>query len=158
MEADGLNKTRVKRWSRFALVGAFNTGLDFAILNALVFGFSLPKIGANIISSSIAMVASYVLNHRFVFRSDKAHSTRLFVTFIVITAVGLYILQNLVLYFFSHVFTAPAHLLYEFADWLMPGVFTKEFAELNFAKALATVASLLWNYVLYSRFVFKDKD
>src|SRR5688572_23787675 len=100
MENKKIGKTRVKRWSRFALVGAFNTGLDFAVLNALVFGLALPKVGANIISSSAAMIFSYMLNHRFVFRSDKAHSTKLFITFIVITAAGLYVLQSAVIYFF----------------------------------------------------------
>lgn len=152
------SKQSAKRLSRFAIAGIFNTGLDFAILNALVFSFHMPKIGANIISSSVAMAVSYLLNHHFVFEEKRDHSAHRFVVFIVITAVGLYGLQNLVIFIFSHTFTAPAHGFYNAINWLLPEVFSKEFVELNFAKALATLASLTWNYLLYSRFVFsKDK-
>lgn len=145
---------RLERFSRFFLVGIFNTLFDFSILNALVFGFGMQKISANIVSTSLSMSISYLLNHRFVFREDGKKNVRQFVLFIIITAFGLYVLQSATIYFLAHSWTWPAHTIHAFLNWLVDGVFSKEFVELNFAKIIATLITMIWNYELYKRLVF----
>ena len=149
---------KTRRTSRFLVVGLFNTGLDFSILNALVFGFGLSRLPANIISSSVAMVMSYMLNHRFVFRHDEEKNLKQFLVFIVITAFGLLVLQNLTIYIFTHQLRSVPDAMHTVLDWVVSGVFTKEFIELNFGKAVATIVTMVWNYKLYQRFVFVAKN
>lgn len=155
MENKKLNKRRI---SRFALVGIFNTAFDFGILNTLVFVFGLPNVGANVISGSVAACVSFFLNQRFVFKADKNKSGRQFIIFIIITAVGLYGLQNLIIYSLTNYLTAPSSWCYELLELIKSGMFSKEFVRLNFAKGVATIASLIWNYVLYGRYVFKQRS
>lgn len=138
------------------MVGVFNTVFDFGILNTLVFVFGLPNVGANIISGSIAACVSFFLNQRFVFQADKQKSGRQFILFILITAVGLYCLQNLVIYTLTNYLTAPSSWCFELLELIKSGLFSREFVRLNFAKAIATIASLIWNYILYGRYVFKQ--
>ena len=150
-------KLNLRRVSRFALVGVFNTAFDFGILNSLVFIFGLPNVGANIISGSIAASVSFFLNQRFVFKADKGKSARQFVIFILITATGLYVLQNIIIYVLTKYITAPASWCFEFIELIKSGLMSEEFVRLNFAKVVATAASLVWNYVMYGRFVFKRR-
>lgn len=152
MENKKLDKRRI---SRFAVVGIFNTAFDFAILNTLVFAFDLPNVGANVISGSVAVVVSYFLNLRFVFKTGDKKSARQFVLFILITLVGIYGLQNLIIYTLTHYLTAPSTWCFNLLELIKSDLFSKEFVRLNFAKAIATIASLTWNYILYARLVFK---
>jgi len=155
MENKELNK---KRLIRFAIVGVFNTGFDFGVLNALVFVFGVPDIMANIFSASVAASVSFFLNRRFVFKSVSQKTTRQFIVFMTITLVGLYGLQNLIIYTLTNHFTAPSDWCFSLLDWLSPGTFSLDFVNLNFAKIIATFASLTWNYVLYARYVFKPSS
>lgn len=152
MENKGLNKKRI---SRFAVVGLFNTAFDFGILNTLVFVFGLSSIAANIVSSTIAASASFFLNHSFVFKSGGQKTVRNFVVFLAITMLGLYGLQNLIIFTLTHYLTAPSGWCYDLLNWISEGTFSREFVQLNFAKGVATIASLIWNYFMYARFVFK---
>lgn len=155
MENKGLKKRRL---GRFAIVGIFNTGFDFAILNSLVFMFGVPDIVANIISASVAASVSFFLNRRFVFMSRNQRTARQFIVFMTITLVGLYGLQNLIIYTFTNHLTAPSGWAFSVLNWLSPGTFSRDFVSLNFAKAVATFASLTWNYILYARLVFRPSS
>lgn len=134
-------------------MGIVNTGVDFVILNILVFGFGLNKIPANMVSVSIAMLVSYALNYRIVFRNtDSGHSKKL-VLFISITMFGLFILQNLVIYIFVHTFTGPANLVSDILSKL--GIeLSQNFILLNTAKVIATIVTMIWNFLMYRKFVF----
>ena len=46
------------------LVGLVNTGVDFGVLFALVYGLSAPTVLANVVSTSTALVVSYTLNKK----------------------------------------------------------------------------------------------
>ncbi len=138
------------------MVGVFNTGFDFGVLNALVFVFGFSDITANIISGTLAAAVSFFLNHSFVFKASGQGKLRKFIIFITITMVGLYGLQNLIIYALSHHFTTPSSWCFDLLNWLSPGTFNQDFVRLNFAKMIATLASLTWNYVLYAKFVFKQ--
>ena len=122
---------------RFVLVGVLNTAIDFAVL------FALTSVGvelwlANTVSTSVALVFSFVVNRSFTFNSDE-NPWRQILPFIAVTLTGLWVLQ-------------PAILL------SVTGLLTSSWGEvlsLFVAKILATVVSMTWNYLLYNRVVFR---
>ncbi len=124
---------------RFALIGGINTAIDFGIL-FLLHSLGINKYIANIVSTSIAFVFSFFANRTFTFKS-KGSAKKQFIPFLIATLSGLWILQPVIIW-------AAQKPLDNLDEAL--GLFI--------AKLLATIASLVWNYILYSRFVFKDKE
>lgn len=124
---------------RFAIVGGANTALDFIVLFGLTF-LGLDKIAANYISTSIALIFSFFANKQFTFKDKSKNSKKQFVVFLVITLIGLWAIQPVIIWGVTT---------------MLAGVIPSEAVNLFIAKLIATVASLIWNYVLYSRFVFK---
>lgn len=127
---------------RYGLVGAFNTGLDFALLFIFV-GLGLDRIPANYLSTGISMIFSFFANRSFTFKHTGDQKKKQFALFIIVTVLGMWVLQPLVI-------------------WIVSAI-TDPFIEnraihLFIAKLAATGASLVWNYVLYSRVVFKKNS
>ena len=145
------------RISRFVVVGIFNTGLDFTLLNMLVFVFGFAVVPANIISTLTAMSFSYILNHSFVFKSESSKSKRQYLLFIVITVFGLLVIQNGIIHVMTNQLVALPNAVYSWiVSPLFDTTFSKEFIQLNIAKITATLATMIWNYQLYKRVVFKE--
>lgn len=122
---------------RFILVGALNTLIDFAILFGLT-ALGMSVVPANMISTAVALVFSFVVNRSFTFGSTGNPVTQA-VKFLLVTLFGLWVLQPLVL-------LAGTALL---DDLLGPH------ASLLVSKVAATIVSMVWNYLLYDRFVFR---
>jgi len=124
---------------RFVVVGGLNTALDFGILIGLTF-LGLDKIVANIISSTTAFIFSFFANKKYTFKTTDTNVAREMVLFVVVTLFGLWVLQTLVI-------------------WLTTAMTTAIFHNTSYAllasKLLATVVSMTWNYLLYSKMVFK---
>lgn len=127
---------------RFAIVGGANTALDFAVLFVLV-GLGLDKIPANYISTSVALIFSFFVNKSFTFKSKGGNAKKQFVYFIVITLIGLWLIQPIIISITSN---------------LLAGSGLAAAIILFIAKLIATIASLIWNYIFYSRIVFKQKE
>lgn len=127
---------------RFALVGGFNTALDFGILFGLT-ALGVDKIAANYVSTSVAFVFSFFANKTFTFKAKTGNARREFITFIIVTLFGLWVLQPIII---VGVMTLTASL--DVADS----------AKLIGAKLVATIVSLIWNYFMYSRVVFHKKE
>lgn len=124
---------------RFAFIGGINTALDFGILFLLT-ALGLDKLVANFFSTSVAFVFSFFANRTFTFKSTGS-AKKQFLPFLIVTLIGLWVLQPLVI-------LAITQLLHSLDQALA----------LFIAKLIATVVSLIWNYILYSRFVFKKKS
>ncbi len=124
---------------RFIIVGGFNTALDFGILFLLTF-LGMDKIVANYFSTGIALIFSFFANKTFTFKHKSGNAKKQFALFLIITLIGLWVIQPIVIW----VSTAA----------LAPYI-PNEAINLFIAKLIATVASLIWNYILYSRIVFK---
>lgn len=135
---------------RFVVVGAMNTVLDFAILNLLVGVFHAPLIPANIASTTISLVFSFTLNKKAVFRGGSGATPKQFVLFVVVTLIGIWVIQNLIMVnVYAWLESAlQAHQDTSWLNWLL----------LNAAKAAATLFSAVWNYLWYSRVVFRQKE
>jgi len=124
---------------RFGIVGMANTALDFALLFLFV-GLGINKIPANYFSTGISFIFSFFVNKSFTFKSKTGNAKKQLLLFIIITIIGLWVIQPLVI-------TAVAGLLAT-SGWAAAYI-------LFIAKVVATVASLVWNYILYSKIVFK---
>ena len=122
---------------RFVIVGVLNTAIDVALLFLLTYlGVELWL--ANICSTSVALLFSFVVNRSFTFKST-GNPLRQIVPFVAVTLIGLWVLQPLVLLGVTD---------------LLNGLWG-EYMGLFVAKMLATVVSMTWNYLLYNRLVFK---
>jgi putative flippase GtrA len=125
---------------RFLAVGGVNTAIDFGLL-FLLKAFGLPTISANVISTTTAFCFSFFANKKYTFKTTDTNIKREIVLFVIVTLFGLWVLQTLVI----NVVT------FELAFAHLPAGLV-----LLIAKLLATAVSLAWNYILYSRLVFKQ--
>lgn len=126
---------------RFAIVGTINTAIDFGLLFLLTF-LGLPKIAANTISTGSAFVFSFFANKKYTFKSTNKNIKYEIISFIIITLFGLWVLQNGIIWLITP---------------LIKNIVSQEQLALFAAKLLATAISLVWNYCLYDKVVFKKE-
>jgi putative flippase GtrA len=124
---------------RFALVGGANTALDFILLFLFV-NLGVNKIVANYFSTGISLIFSFFANKSFTFKNKTGNAKKQFGIFLLVTITGLWVLQPLIIWAVTSI---------------LESYVLNESALLFIAKLIATVASLVWNYFLYSRLVFK---
>lgn len=127
---------------RFVLVGAVNTTVDFIVLFLLVSIGFLPFV-ANIFSTTAALLTSFVLNKKAVFRDTEKGNYKQFIVFVVVTLAAIWGLQGIVIMTVNEVARALLHM--EGPQVLLVG------------KIIATLFSLTWNYLWYSRVVFRQE-
>ncbi len=125
---------------RFAIVGGVNTALDFSILFTLTMFIGIPKELANFISTSVSFLFSFFANKKYTFKSTSKNLKRQFLLFTIVTLFGLWVIQTIIIAAITPVFT---------------NLGINKPAALLISKLIATAASLIWNYTLYSRVVFK---
>lgn len=142
--------------ARFISVGIANTLIDFSIYNILTLKrINFSRIRANLVSTTIAMVFSFFANQRFVFESHGNNILVQAVLFYAVTAFGLYVLQNLVIFTLSKKWTFIPDLAIRIVHFVKLGrVLSDEFVSKNTAKIVGTVVSLTWNFIMYKRVVF----
>lgn len=140
MKLLSLLKNNIGTKLRFGTVGAANTAIDFGLLFILR-SLGLPVISANIISTTVAFCFSFFANKKYTFKSKGGNVKRELLLFVIVTLFGLWVLQNVIMQLI-----------------LLPLSTTGIASEtsLLIAKVLATLVSLVWNYVMYSRVVFKN--
>ena len=148
----GINKFIVKKNQKlfsqiikFLLIGVFNTAIDLVVLNALILMFDPGKNTAlytvfKSISFLVAVINSYYFNKYWTFRS-KTRSRSSFISFFVVSVVG----------FILNVITAT----------LVFDLFTKTYPDhvhliANIGALFGTGIVLIWNFIGYKFFVFKD--
>src|SRR5260221_273807 len=83
------------RIARFAVAGAGNTAFNFLVLNLVFYGLHQGKLVSSIIATSCAVAFSFALNRSFVFL-DGARPVRKFGRFVIVTALGVLLVQNTV--------------------------------------------------------------
>ena len=126
---------------RFILVGGTNTAIDFGILFGLN-ALGLPTIPSNFISTSVALVFSFFANKKFTFKDNDSKDKTQFIKFLGITLFGLWAIQPAIIWLVSLILQ-PLNL--------------NEYLILLTGKLLATCATLIWNYLLYRKFVYSLK-
>lgn len=128
---------------RFGLVGLVNTIVDFSMFALLINVFSLAIIPANIISTTCAMVTSFIFNKKAVFPGNTKNVTRQVLVFFSVTLAGIWLVQTGVLYGFYE-------LLRQVSD-LPDGILQ------IISKIVGVAVGMVWNYWWYSRVVFREK-
>ena len=132
------NKAQI---GRFAIVGTINTIIDFGLLFLLTF-LGLPKLAANTVSTGTAFVFSFFANKKYTFKSTSKNIKYEMVSFVIVTLFGLWVLQNGTIWLITP---------------LIKSFITNERISLFVAKLFATAISLVWNYCLYDKVVFKKE-
>lgn len=126
----------------FSVIGGINTALDFIIL------FVLTSLGvkifiANIFSTGTTFIISFLMNKKITFKSvsnNKKELIREMVLFIIVTLFGLWVIQNIVI--------STAMPIFE-------NLLKNKQMSLLLSKLIATIFSLIWNFILYKKVVFK---
>lgn len=134
----------VFQFAKFGASGAFNTFLDWGVLNILIaasgitggIGFAAFKA----ISFSFATISSYFWNKYWTFESKESTSAKEVTQFIIISTIG--VLINVGLAYMIVTIFRPEDILAQ-----------KRLA--NIAAATATIISLIWNFIGYKIWVFK---
>lgn len=127
---------------RFGAVGGANTAIDFGILFVLVF-LGVDKFVANFLSTSTAFVFSFFVNKSFTFKSKGGNAKKQFGLFVLITLFGLWVIQPIII---------------TQVGWAISDLGIPDPVVLFIGKLLATVVTLVWNYVLYAKYVFKKAE
>lgn len=148
--------------SRFAAVGVSNTLIDYVLFIGLTRLFSIPLDWvwtAKAFSGGVAIINSFVLNRQWVFRGQGT-IVRESTAFLAATIIGVYAIQTPLTQVFSSVFQDPGKLAFKLADAVgivdvLPKIVTEPFVIKTTAFALATAASLIWNFLAYRYWVFR---
>lgn len=118
------------RFSRFALVGAIATGIQYLILFMLVHWAWFDPVMASSIGFAVSAMANYFLNYHYTFRSNQGHGPAL-IKFMALASVGL-ILNSIIMQVLT---VGGLHYL--------------------IAQVCATVGVLLWNFSGNSLWTFR---
>ena len=126
---------------RFLIVGCANTAIDYVVLFGLInfCGFSI--IISQVCSTSIALCFSFFANKKFTFQDKSIHNSTQLIKFLAITLFGLWVIQTIVIVITKACFGSA-----NIDDNII----------LFVGKTIATCATLVWNYLLYKKFVFTD--
>lgn len=112
------------QFTKFAIVGTTGTVVDFGVLNLLVILFQFNIYLANTFSFSAAVLNNFLLNRAWTFRELRGGNPAVQLVQFAIVSIGGYIINQAMMYLFiEHV-----HLWY------------------NWAKAVATLVVLFWNF------------
>lgn len=135
---------------RFCIVGAINTLIDVPTF-VLLHSAGLSILFANIISTTIALIVSLVLNYRFTFRNRSLSPVRIALYFVV-TLVGIWVLQPLVI---SGLLITNNHI--HLTNFIIGVTGHADQVNSLLAKLASLSVSLVWNYLWYSRIVFREE-
>lgn len=102
-------------------------------------------------SVSVGITLSYFLNHFIVFRHKHKPTKKLFAKFFVVTGFSVILIQTTVIYLTRPIY---AHLIQSSSNATL--LHDEKSITLNLAKLTAILVGMVWNYILYSKFVFKN--
>ncbi|MDR1448373.1 MAG: GtrA family protein [Candidatus Ancillula sp.] len=135
---------------KFMFVGGINTVLDFLLFNFFAHVLELSIFGlqsvilAQILSASVVVPISYILNRHFTFSSDKSHKET-FVHYILISFFNAWILQTTVIGLVVY----TSHTV---------GILTQNaFVLDNIAKCCGIALGMISNFFFYHR-IFEHKS
>lgn len=121
---------------RFVVVGGFGFIVNYVVLTILISGLGLPTLAAQIISTEIALLATFIGNNYWAFKGHEHIPVfHKLVKFHMSAGIGLVINVSAQALLVSY-----GHIHYGIA--LVGG----------------TLAGLVWNYTLNKKFVFKKLD
>ena len=148
----GAGKKTLIQFLKFNLVGVLNTIVDFVVFQILNLLLGWPKYLSQIISYSCGVANSYLFNSRWTFRETRSKSVREAVLFVAVNLVSLGVSLG-VMWLCGNVFGVTN----EWAAGWMPAFLTKFVTGDTIAKLIATVFSVVVNYIGNRLFVFNRR-
>jgi putative flippase GtrA len=140
--------TRVKR---FAIIGASNALLDLFMTYAWSIWVGIPYFWANFLSTSICFAISFTANRRWTFSKNRDNLLYQMVTFAAVSLFAAWIIQGLIVQWF----TEPINQLLGWLGWNLDFL---GLGQLNLglvlAKLLGSAVGMVWNFGFYSTLVF----
>lgn len=128
---------------RYVLVGVFNSLLDLVLFTLLAVLVGLPPLLANVLSTTITLGVSYLLNRFFVFRTQRSVQGTV-VQFVAVTLTSGLLIQSAVIW-------AVLHL----GALVVPGL-SSDIVE-PLAKIAAMAVGMVFNYLGY-RWLFRSRQ
>lgn len=125
--------------ARFASVGVANTLVDLGLFVLLTL-LGMAVVPANFLSTSAGMAVSFLGNRRFVFGAT-GHVVREVTLFTVVCAIGIWVIQPLLILGVSDLLERLGIDLGDLGLW--------------FAKCVAILVAAVWNFFLYKHLVFR---
>ena len=153
------NRKEVVRFLKFAVVGTVGAVIDFGTLNLLVQLAASPKVLANTLSFSAAVISNFIWNRLWVYPETRGEPlAHQFVQFLFVNVAGLAI--NTAIFYGSDrwllseagLFAGPVGVLA-----LSIGMSHFDLAY-NGAKVLATAVVLFWNFFVNRVWTFGHVD
>ena len=122
--------------TKFGIVGAFNTGLDFGLANVLHVGLHTNQYLAKTVSVTVAATSSYFMNRYWTFRHRARTGVgREYTLFFVLNAIGLLIALACI--------------------WLVMGPLDRQgVLWFNVAQVAGLALGMLFRFTTYKRWVF----
>ena len=134
------NRKEIKRFVKFASVGALGSITDFAILNILIQVFDTPLVVANACSFTAAVIQNFTLNRLWTFKdSTNPNVLGQFAQYFVINIGGL-LLNNLLIWVFEPIFAS---------------IISDDLAYLP-AKVVASLVAVIFNFLANRYVTFRD--
>ena len=132
---------------KFLIVGGLNTLVDFGVLNILILIFSAAS-GTlytifKAVSFIVAVLNSYAWNKLWTFGSHEKTDAKKIIRFFTVSIIG----------FGINVIIASI-----IVNVLAPPAGSSETLWANVGAIVATVASMVWNFIGYKYFVFHRKE
>lgn len=136
------------QFAKYAVAGAANTAVDFGVLNILMFLTNTSKgekiIILNSVAFLVAVIHSYLWNKFWTFKStEKENSAVQFLQFLIVSLIAVLI---------------NGAIVYIISSKINPVFGLSDVAWTNIAKVVATVISLVWNFIGYKFIVFNKKN
>jgi putative flippase GtrA len=145
-------QTEKREFKRFTLVGFTATVIDYSILNVLTHFFGAPIVVANMVSASVSSLFSYIMNRKVVFDSIAHGERRSLFLYAGSLVVSIFVIQSTIIALLGHGVTASWYEQFEITSEL------KDILATNTAKVIAGFGTVLWNFYVQRRFVFKSKS
>lgn len=128
---------RVRKWIKFLIVGGWGFVINTIVLEVLVFLGFHPAAGSAI-GAECAIVSNFLLNNHWTFRDRKIEKSRRPAKFLQFngTSLGAIALQAGIVYTGTHIYGVDAYRVFYI---------------------LGVAMSLGWNYMMYSRVIWKKE-
>ena len=145
------NKTEIKRFAKFAVVGFSGLLVDYTLLNLLTYFGRMAEPVALGVAFAFAAINNFVWNRLWVYPESRNEPKRKQLpVFLAVNAVGLGI-NELIFFGFNHLIDAMLAAL--------PIVLISSHHQgigLNLTKGIAAIVVMVWNYVVNRLVTFRN--
>lgn len=129
---------------RFAFIGSINTLIDLILFGIFANILNIHPILSSVLSTGITLCFSFLMNHYFVFKSDK-RKRQTAIQFVMITLLNVWVIQSSIIWLVLHAFSSIQ--FFDSHQWTFN----------MFAKLCGVSVSMILNYVGY-RAIFKSES